>query len=58
MKIENVWQVKDLQARFLDVWQLKELQEDFSDVWQGKDLADWRVDFTEKYSTREIGIQE
>ncbi len=32
--LENVWQLKDLQTRFLDVWQLKELRARFSDVWQ------------------------
>ena len=24
-KLENVWQAKDLQARFSDVWQIKDL---------------------------------
>ena len=25
LKLENVWQAKDLQTRFLDVWQVKDL---------------------------------
>jgi len=25
LKLENVWQLKDLQTRFLDVWQGKDL---------------------------------
>jgi len=28
-----VWQLKDLQTRFLDVWQAKDLRARFSDVW-------------------------
>ncbi len=32
--LENVWQLKDLQTRFLDVWQAKDLRARFSDVWQ------------------------
>jgi len=39
LNLENVWQRKDLQTRFLDVWQGKDLRARFSDVWQGKDLA-------------------
>jgi len=34
LKLENVWQLKDLQTRFLDVWQAKDLRARFLDVWQ------------------------
>jgi hypothetical protein len=30
LKLENVWQLKDLQARFSDVWQAKDLAARFS----------------------------
>ena len=39
LKLENVWQAKELQARFMDVWQGKDLAAQNSDVWQGKNLA-------------------
>ena len=43
LNLKNVWQLKDLQACFLDVWQAKELQARFSQVWQGKELREFVV---------------
>ena len=39
LKLENVWQAKDLQTCFLDVWQGKDLRARNSDVWQIDDLT-------------------
>jgi hypothetical protein len=54
-KLENVWQAKDLQARFLDVWQAKDLAARNSDVWQVKDLTRNRQGSSGKFGEAQIG---
>jgi hypothetical protein len=50
LKLENVWQAKDLQARFLDVWQGKDLR-DFSFRARGWWDAGWRTGGVEPNTT-------